>query len=365
MDKTRLDHLAQLYSTSCTKTAITNSELKLLWSNSPHDFEGISFECFSKNNIDVIEKGSFPTEKEVFIFVKLGSFEGTARVVPIIEDEALVGYVIMLEDVFGIFTAERFSPVSNARQNHLAQIRTAVSEIVANSTVLRDMLENSELSDNDDVYQLFARIDRGCYKALAAGSNFSELISYSLGEHNKCTFNASDYLTDLLSLCVSSFRSTNIELEYNVEPEIYLDCDSDRLTAVVLNLIVNSATYNISEKRKIHVDFKSVDSEARLTISDNGLGISPQRLEKAFVPFALNEQFSDRNGLGLPLLKLFADSFGGAVNIRSTENEGTDVYLRLPKASPNTTKLNSPARRYLSDRFSQFNIYLSKIISFG
>lgn len=67
-----------------------------------------------------------------------------------------------------------------------------------------------------------------------------------------------------------------------------------------------------------------------ITVSDDGIGIDPDDLDKAFQPF-----FSTKgggSGLGLPMVYGFAHQSGGDISITSAPGEGTSVTLSLPRA---------------------------------
>ncbi|MBN2220076.1 MAG: sensor histidine kinase [Kosmotogaceae bacterium] len=82
----------------------------------------------------------------------------------------------------------------------------------------------------------------------------------------------------------------------------------------------NEATLRIDEKREESFHFSVVD---------RGKGISGESLESVLDPFYTEKRKKVKFGLGLPMLKLAAESTGGEFRIRSVEGYGTEVSAKF------------------------------------
>lgn len=71
-----------------------------------------------------------------------------------------------------------------------------------------------------------------------------------------------------------------------------------------------------------------------VSISDNGPGIAADTLSKVFDPFFTTKGPSKGSGLGLWMVRSFANQFGGTVRLDSIVGKGTTVRLYLPRVSP-------------------------------
>ncbi len=71
---------------------------------------------------------------------------------------------------------------------------------------------------------------------------------------------------------------------------------------------------------------------ARLRVSDTGLGMTPEVMEKAFEPFFTTKEVGKGSGLGLSMVFGFARQSGGHAELDSTPGRGTTVTILLPLA---------------------------------
>jgi signal transduction histidine kinase len=67
----------------------------------------------------------------------------------------------------------------------------------------------------------------------------------------------------------------------------------------------------------------------RITVEDNGQGMSPERVEQLFEPFA--NSTSGGTGLGLSIVYQIIRDHNGTINVRSAEGEGTAITVELPR----------------------------------
>jgi signal transduction histidine kinase len=109
-------------------------------------------------------------------------------------------------------------------------------------------------------------------------------------------------------------------------------CDRLGLQNAVLNLIFN-AREAMPDGGLISINAAAVvsgeDVAIELRIVDSGIGMKPETVVRAFDPF-FTTKGPGLGGVGLPMVKRFAEETGGSVGIESTFGAGTIVILRLP-----------------------------------
>ncbi len=116
----------------------------------------------------------------------------------------------------------------------------------------------------------------------------------------------------------------------------FVRTDEKRLRQILINLLSNAVKYTDAGQATLAVRFRS--QVADFEISDTGLGIRPEDLERIFEPFDRGEpgeaQAQPGVGLGLAITRVLAQIMGGDVAVTSTPGEGSRFTLRLMLAEP-------------------------------
>jgi len=101
----------------------------------------------------------------------------------------------------------------------------------------------------------------------------------------------------------------------------------------IKNLVENAIKYT-PEGGSILIEGDNDESSVVVSVSDNGIGIAEEELDRIFDRFYRVEKSRGSggggSGLGLALVKDIASIFGGAVEVRSAPGEGSIFTLRLP-----------------------------------
>jgi signal transduction histidine kinase len=109
--------------------------------------------------------------------------------------------------------------------------------------------------------------------------------------------------------------------------------------AEVLHQILSSLLLNAADAiqpgRRGRVEVAAERGEAgrlRLTVSDDGSGMSAEVARRAFEPFFTTKGEGEGSGLGLPVARALAESHGGELSLESRAGHGTRAVLQLPEA---------------------------------
>lgn len=117
------------------------------------------------------------------------------------------------------------------------------------------------------------------------------------------------------------------------------------LRRIIMNLIGNSLKYTYSGFVAVSLraaeKSRSNKVETLIRVVDSGKGMSEDfQRDKLFLPFSQEDTFQPGTGLGLSIVKQIVDSLGGLIEVKSQQNQGTeiDVHLNLiPSAEKATT----------------------------
>ncbi len=138
-----------------------------------------------------------------------------------------------------------------------------------------------------------------------------------------------------------------LEVTHPDQP-IQLDCardargtwDPDRLAQVISNLTAN-ALHHGDPKRPVRITLDGDSHLLRLAIHNDGTPIPPDTVAHIFDPFRRATEEAGRGasglGLGLYIVREIVDAHGGAIDVRSSAEEGTTFTVTLPRTAARLT----------------------------
>ena len=115
--------------------------------------------------------------------------------------------------------------------------------------------------------------------------------------------------------------------------------DEGQLVTAVANLVENAITYSPGET-KVTLEARRSRDRVEITVTDQGIGIAPDDLDRIFERFYRADQARSRHtggtGLGLAIVKHIAVNHGGRVEVESTVGQGSRFTLHLPARPPDS-----------------------------
>lgn len=234
---------------------------------------------------------------------------------------------------------EQLEMASKAKTDFLSNIshelRTPMNAIMG----LTKLLEN----DMDDP----GKVRDDIRKLQASGRHLLSIINDVLDMNkiesgafviNKARFDLSMLLEDVntVMLQLTRERKQNFLMELENVKNNSLVGDKARLSQILLNILTNSAKYT-GESGDIRLKVIQTDAEdvchLRFEISDNGIGMEKEFLEKIFEPFAREEaripSQTSGTGLGMPIVKNIVDLMGGEIRVDSEAGVGSTFVVEL------------------------------------
>ena len=116
---------------------------------------------------------------------------------------------------------------------------------------------------------------------------------------------------------------------------VTVTADEDKARQILLNLFANALKFTPPEGT-IALDVRTEPGVVAIGVSDTGIGIPPDQLERIFEPFVQARRANDPSdhgfGLGLAISRQLARAMGGDLTVRSTVGEGSTFTLTLPQA---------------------------------
>ena len=155
---------------------------------------------------------------------------------------------------------------------------------------------------------------------------------------------------------------------YEVPDEPFVSLyDGDLLSCAICNLISNACKFTSPEAGGlISLKMAIWEKQVIITITDNGSGMKPQVLKRAFERFYSFDPETEApcgDGLGLFICRFLLQLHHGTLALQTKEREGTTAALTLPMAKPggNAVFYDDPVS-LARDRFSNLYVILSDAI---
>jgi signal transduction histidine kinase len=191
-------------------------------------------------------------------------------------------------------------------------------------------------------------------KALHASNRAKDLTSQILtfsrekGSIDK-VIQVAPLINDAIVLVKSALPKTitiNQCIETNTE---FVKIDPTKLYQIVINLCANASEAMVEKEGRLQItlakeaigEFSHTKQKklipgnyVRLTVSDNGTGISPGSIKQIFDPFFTTKDESGGTGLGLALVNQIVRNHGGMITVNSELGKGSEFNVYLPTTHP-------------------------------
>jgi len=149
---------------------------------------------------------------------------------------------------------------------------------------------------------------------------------------------------DLAALAREVFSAFKTAPERTADHTLILDADEvvvgrwdrGRLDQVLTNLLSNALKYS-PEGGEVRLYVGKSGEQARVTVSDQGIGIPPEEQRTLFQPFSRGGAAHGRisgTGLGLYIVRQIVEGHGGTVTITSARQRGSTFTITLPLGDP-------------------------------
>jgi signal transduction histidine kinase len=139
-----------------------------------------------------------------------------------------------------------------------------------------------------------------------------------------------------VSVLRPSFDQSAVELIIDAPVSVELQTDADRVRQILINLLTNALKF--TPHGTVTLTVAIAEAGVRFTVTDTGIGIEKQHLEKVFQAFWQVEQSDTRrfagSGLGLAVSRRLARQLGGDLFVASEVGQGSSFTLELPVQRP-------------------------------
>ena len=263
--------------------------------------------------------------------LRLGAVDYITK--PFNAEELIVRIETHLKQSWLLTKAQESSKLKNeflANMSH--EIRTPMNCVIG----MTDILLTTSLSQKQLKYTRMVK-DSGAHLL----SIINDILDFSRIEAGKLEFEMIDFnihsltksVTELLSI---NAKENNVKLFYNVSQNVPINMYGDpvRLKQIMMNLAGNAVKFTKDGKVSIKIDIKNETDkqiEIYVSITDTGIGISKENIDRLFSPFIQADGSSTRKyegtGLGLSISKKLVNLMDGTIGVESQEGKGSTFWF--------------------------------------
>jgi len=190
------------------------------------------------------------------------------------------------------------------------------------------LIRNAKIKDDPDLLNDVTEIEKAakrCKKIV------NDLLDYSRISKNgeKATINIAELLKTMLPFLQKVLKSSNINLDLDFSKELpQIKGIPDRIQQVLINLLTN-ACHAMPNGGTLTVKTIADKRDLVLMISDTGVGISSEDLDRIFDPFYTTKQQGKGTGLGLSIVQRIIEEHGGEISVNSEVGKGTTFMIKF------------------------------------
>ncbi len=218
--------------------------------------------------------------------------------------------------------ADRLKSAFLANMSH--EIRTPLNAIVGFSGLL------AVSDDLEERQEYLSLVEKNNELLLQLISDILDLSKIEAG-----TFDFVMAPLDVNTMCEDLVRALRMKTPEGVEllfEPSQADCrivsDKNRLHQVISNFVNNAIKF--TSAGSIRVAYEVTGNRVRFSVTDTGIGITPEKQRTVFDRFVKLNNFVNGTGLGLSICKSIVEQLGGTIGVESKKDEGSCFWFTLP-----------------------------------
>lgn len=234
---------------------------------------------------------------------------------------------------------EKSSAAETAKARFLAmlshEMRTPLNAIIGFS----DLMESEQFGPlGNETYKGYAGDIR--YSGRHMLSLVDDLLTVSQMQAGRMAFKDAEVdpvelIESVCRLMLPESHKKSLRIDIRLAPNLGMIVGDERaLRQMLINVVGNAIRYSNQSGHIVISARDSSDDGLAITVSDNGIGISAEKVERVFEPFFQASQGNARShegaGLGLSIAKSVAEQHNSEISLQSQEGIGTSVTILLP-----------------------------------
>jgi len=216
------------------------------------------------------------------------------------------------------------------------ELRTPMNAIIGYSEML---MEDAEDEGNKEAAGDLNKIHGAGKHLLSLINDVLDLAKIESGrmDIHLETFEVRPMVDDVVATIEALMQKNDNRLKVEVDETLdTMHADVTKVRQAILNLLSNAAKFTHEGEIGLAVHRERHDGVAwiRMSVSDSGIGIPPDKIDHVFEEFSQADETTTRDyggtGLGLPISRRFCQMMGGDITVESTVGEGSTFTIGLP-----------------------------------
>ncbi|MEG0259742.1 MAG: ATP-binding protein [Lysinibacillus sp.] len=280
--------------------------------------------------IDHVFLTEMPYRQQIKMEIQQELYNQEVYGAPVIGDHGRwLGVVIVMHDVTELVRLEQIRKDFVANVSH--ELRTPITSIKGFSETLLDGAYKDEamlLSFLEIIHKESNRLQMLVH----------DLLELSKIEQHGFTVNImpmslQSVIIRVVELTSPGLDEKSMSFHVDIEKDVQVMGDVNRLFQIVTNLVANSITYS-SENTVVTIRLKQTSEFGVIEIEDEGIGIEKNEIPRIFERFYRVDRARSRNsggtGLGLAIVKHLVEAHNGKIQIESEVGKGTKMIVSIP-----------------------------------
>jgi Signal transduction histidine kinase len=255
-----------------------------------------------------------------------------------------LGTFLVIFSVLSIFASyilsqKTMKPIRKSWSKQVEFVENVSHELRTPLTIIQNSLELLFTAPNEKI------IDRSESIALALDetTRLSKLVAdlltlarsdSTMTEIKKDLFSIDRLVAKVCQPYIELADVQNKVFKVELKSQVNITADKDRIHQLLVILLDNALKYT-GDNDSISVSTSFRDNKTVIMVSDTGIGIPDESMEKVFDRFYREDKARSRErggmGLGLSIARWIVDKHGGTIKVRHNDPKGTVFVVRLPK----------------------------------
>ena len=211
------------------------------------------------------------------------------------------------------------------------------SEYTLIDTLMDDVFGKDEIEKNEDILDIEDSLDQIKLQVNRCSEITHAILKFGRkNETKEQLLRPYIVIPEIINMIEKKAVVNGIEIIKNISEQApgFIG-DPSQFQQVMLNLFNNAMDavtdrHGSSGGKLTIAASKKNENQVEIKITDNGVGISPENIEKIFSPFFTTKPVGKGTGLGLSVCYGIIESFGGTMEVMSEQNVGTTFVISLP-----------------------------------